>query len=890
MDDFSSSPTQESFTGRELEILRLMALGMSNREIADELIVAHETVRWYSKQIYSKLGIHGRVPALIRARELGLLDDSPGTSGGDFPLRSAAASGHNLPAPATQFVGRTHELADVKRLMQTSRLLTLTGPGGTGKTRLAIQVVSEILGDFDDGACFVDLAPVSDHALVAKAIAAALNVSGSPQEPLLDTLKRVLAEREILLLLDNFEHIIKAALLVSELLAAAPRLKILITSRELLRLSGEREYAVPPLSVPADGGLSVQQIAESEAVTLFVQRVQMLLPRFEMDSGNAPAVAQICTRLDGLPLAIELAAARSKLLSPQAMLARLDSRLTALAGGSRDAPQRQQTLRDTLEWSYNLLDEHERRLFARLAVFRRGGLLEAIESVCAQDQPADLLDGLASLMDKSLVQRKETQGGEPRFGMLETIHEYARERLDERGEGETVRDAHSAYFAHFLSLREADLKGKRQQEAGQEIEIEFENIRQAWSYAVQHAQIERLDLFLYALNLFAYQHKPYAELVGMLVYAVETLEPVFGEHWIYGRLLVLYGQCLEGLGQYENARSQLRRALAIAQAENDVFGVAQASLWLARVMDSDFSKRDEVWQLCETSIGIFKGLGEDYELANALHYQGYLFWTEQKHTESLELNRQVLEFRRRLGDEIGVASSLYNIVGSLYFTNPTEAETHGREVLTLFQRLHQPFGVAASMCRLAAIELNKGNVEVSRRLAEDSLNIARENGFAFIISDTLVQLAWIDLASDRFDEAEAYIDQDKTAEDEEILADHALAQCFIHMGLQDWRAAKRRLVAYLQLAKASRDPLSIVAAGLIAAAEGRTEHSVELVSRAVNGPTSLSSSYRMKTPLVNRYLQAIEASLGEAAYAAAWERGKTLDEEAAINEFIKDRA
>ncbi len=888
MDDFGDLSPPESFTKRELEILRLIALGLSNREIADELVVAHETVRWYTKQIYSKLGVHGRVPALVRARELGLLGNIPNASTGDASLPSTARPKHNLPTPATHFVGRRREMADVKRLLHTSRLLTLTGPGGTGKTRLALQVASEMMDDFADGVYFVDLAPLSDDALVAKAVAAVIGVMGNPHEPLLDTLKRALTAREVLLLMDNFEHVIEAAPPVSELLAAAPRLKVLVTSREALHLSGEQEYPVPPLSLPSGDGLSIQQITESEAVSLFVQRVQMILPRFEIDHDNAPAVVQICTRLDGLPLAIELAAARSKLLSPQAMLSRLDSRLTTLASGSRDAPQRQQTLRGTLEWSYNLLDEGEKMLFARLGVFRGGCSLEAIESVCGEDLPLDLLDELMSLVDKSLVQQKETPGGEPRFVMLETIHEYARERLQEHGEVEAVRDAHSAYFANFMRLREADLKGKRQQDAGQEIETDFDNIRHAWYCTVQQAQIVRLDQFLYALNLIAYQRKQYSELVGMFAYAVETLEPMFGEHRNYGRLLVLYGQCLDGLGQLENAEIQLRRALAIAHSEKDAFGIAHASLWLARVIDPSLPKREEAWQLCENSIRIFEELGDDYELANALHYRGFLLWIEQKHRESLELNRQVLEVRRRLGDDIGVASSLYNIVGSLYFTNPMEAETEGREVLTLFKRLNQPFGVAISMCRLAAIELYKGNVEIARLYGEDSLKIARENGFAFIISDALVQLAWIDIASDRFREAEGKINQDKNTEDDGILTHHALVQCFIHLGLQDYPAAKRKLVVYLQLAKASREPISILGMGLIAAAEGHTEHGLELASRAMNESTS--TSFRMNMPLVIRHLQAINARLGAETYAAAWERGKALDLEAVVTELLKEQS
>ncbi len=886
MDDLHDSLPPESLTDRELEVLRLVALGLSNREISDQLVVAHETVRWYTKQIYSKLGAHGRVPALIRARELGLLDPSSS----DNTFTSTTSSNHNLPTTATLFIGRIQEINNVKRLLNTSRLLTLTGPGGTGKTRLALQVASEVINDFADGVYFVDLAPLTDATLVARAVASAIGIEANTQGSWPNTLKRMLASRNILLLIDNFEQVIDAAPLVSELLVASPRLKVLATSREALHLSREQEYPVPPLGVPGHEGLDLRQIADSEAVSLFVQRVQMILPDFEINPDNALTVAQICIRLDGLPLAIELAAARSKLFSPPAMLVRLDNRLTALTGGMRDAPQRQKTLRDTLEWSYNLLDEGEKILFARLGVFRGGGSLEAIETVCGTSLPIAPLDGLESLIYKSLVQRKETQEAEPRFVMLETIHEYACECLEAHGEGAAVREAYSTYFAQFLSKREGDLKGKRQQEAGNEIETDFDNLREAWFYTVQQAQIELLDQFLYALNLFAYQRKPYTELIDIVHAAVATLEPEFGQHQVFGRLLVLYGQCLDGMGQYEAARNHLQRALSIAHAHNDVFGIAQASLWLAREMDSDLSKRDEVWQLCKKSVEIFQALGEDYERANALHYQGYLLWDEQKHQESLELNHQVLEIRRGLGDEVGVASSLYNIVGSLYYTNPAEAEIYGREALMLYQRLCQPFGLAVSMCRLATIELNKGDIEVARQYAEDSLHIARENGFAFVISDALTQLAWIDIASDRFDTAEAYIDQDETREDEKTLTDHALLQSLICLGLGDLSAAKRKLAAYLQRAKESRDAFSIVVMGLIAAAEGRTADSVELMSRAINKSTSLSTSYRIRAPLVVRYHQAIRANLDEAIYAAAWERGKALDEEVVIHELIKEQS
>jgi predicted ATPase len=287
-----------------------------------------------------------------------------------------------------------------------ARLLTLTGAGGTGKTRLALQVAEAVVPTFADGVCFVDLAPLADHTLVLKAIAGSLGVVEHGSAPLVEILKRVLAQRDVLLLIDNFEHVIAAAPILSILLAAAPHLKMLVTSREPLHLSGEHEYAVPPLTLPDVEAASVQSLVESEAGALFVRRAQMAQSHFAVTDANAPAIARICIRLDGLPLAIELAAARCKLLTPQALLARLegtadDAVFQVLAGNLRDAPLRQRTLRDTITWSYNLLGADEQRLFARLSVFQGGRSLEAIEAVCAEGLATDVFDGLGRWWTKA---------------------------------------------------------------------------------------------------------------------------------------------------------------------------------------------------------------------------------------------------------------------------------------------------------------------------------------------------------------------------------------------------------------------------------------------------------------------------------------------------------
>src|SRR5215210_4070551 len=386
------------------------------------------------------LGEH-RLKDLIRPERVFqlLIPDLPE----DFPaLRTLDVRPNNLPVQPTPLVGREKEVEAVRERLGGSsgaRLLTLTGPGGIGKTRLALQVAAEALEEFEDGAFFVALAAIADPALVAPAIAGSLGVLDSGERPLIEGLKDHLRDRQPLLLLDNFEQVLEASSLVGELLSSCPELKVLATSRISLRLYGEREYPVPPLALPDPAHLPPpERLTQYEAVRLFVERAQDARPDFSVTNENAPAVAEICARLDGLPLAIELAAARAKILSPQAMLSRLSNRLKLLKGGARDLPERQQTLRGAIDWSHALLEEGEKVLFAMLSVFAGGRTLEAIEAICDAegDLPVDVLDGVEPLADKSLLREEEGPGGEPRFVMLETIHQYAKEKLEESGEAE----------------------------------------------------------------------------------------------------------------------------------------------------------------------------------------------------------------------------------------------------------------------------------------------------------------------------------------------------------------------------------------------------------------------------------------------------------------------
>ncbi|MGH8958235.1 MAG: ATP-binding protein [Acidimicrobiia bacterium] len=407
------------------------------------------------------------------------------------PIRTLDARPTNLPSQRTSFVGRDRAVAEVTSLLAKGQLLTLTGPGGTGKTRLALKVAADHLDQFTDGVFFADLSPIVDPALVPSVIAQALMVRGEPGRALLDTLADYLRDRHLLLVLDNSEQVTEAGLAVARLLDAAPRLTVLATSRVPLHISGEHEYQVPPLALPDVSGLSnLQVITGSEAVTLLTERAAAVRPGFRVTGENASAVAEITTRLDGLPLAIELAASRLKVLTPKVLLEHLDQRLSFLIGGPRNLPERQQTLRGTIQWSHDLLEAEEQRLFARLGTFNGGWSLEAAEAICGPALGLDVFDGLGNLIDHSMVRLGEPGDGEPRFTMLETIREFAVERLASSGEDDVLRRRHAEHFRNLAEKAEPHLTREDRVRWLERLEGEHDNMRAALDWAARTGDAE----------------------------------------------------------------------------------------------------------------------------------------------------------------------------------------------------------------------------------------------------------------------------------------------------------------------------------------------------------------------------------------------------------------
>jgi predicted ATPase/class 3 adenylate cyclase len=621
------------------------------------------------------------------------------------PLNTLDVRLNNLPIQPTLLLGREREVAEIADLLRREdvRLLTLTGTGGTGKTRLALQSAAELIDEFEDGVFFVALAPVSDPELVATTLAGALSVSESAGRALEEDLRDYLSDKELLLVLDNFEQVVDAAPLVGELLSGCPGLKVLVTSRISLRIYGEREYAVRPLELPDPGHLPpLEELRQYEAIRLFTERAHASNTHFSLTKENASAVAEICARLDGLPLAIELAAARIKLLSPQAMRSRIGNPLQFLTGGARDLPERQRTLRDAIAWSYTLLDKSEQALFARLSVFSAGCALEAVEAVhdAEGDLFIDVLESLSSLVDKSLLRQEQGVEGEPRFVMLETIREYARERLELSGNAREIRRLHAEYF---LALAEHGASEQQESEEAtwlERLDLEHDNMRAALSWTLQSEEAELGMRLAGALWQFWDMRGYYGE----------------GRRWLEealakdGRASVARAKALEGVGWLADLQGDIDRAVAAAEE-----GLSLGAR--AKIQSSD--------------------------RASFLRILGSAAYVSGDHEQATRLYEESLALSREARDERGVASSLLqlgNVSGDR--GNHEEAKTFYEEGLALSRRLDDKALLASALISVGAEFLLQGDHARGAMLNEEAAELYRERGNRGHLQYALDNLGW----------------------------------------------------------------------------------------------------------------------------------------------------
>jgi len=629
------------------------------------------------------LGMH-RLKDLARPERLFQLTVE-GLAADFAPLKTMEATPNNLPTQLTSFIGRDDQVREAKQLLARSRLLTLTGPGGTGKTRLSLQIAAEVLDQFADGVYFVPLSAVHDPELVPSAIAQALAVSTTGSRRPIDALLDHLREKRTLLVLDNFEQVLEAAAIATQLLEGSAGLRVLVSSRAVLRVSGEQEFPVPPLALPdlkALPGLAV--LSQFEAVRLFIERAVAVKPDFQATNENAPAIAGICERVDGLPLAIELAAARVKLFSPQALLSRLEKSLSALGSGARDAPARQQTLRGAILWSYDMLDAVSRRLLARFSVFARGGNLEQVEPVCgpADDVGGDIVNSLDQLADQSLL-RRLPDFDEPRFLMLQTIRDFAAERLEESGEGQLIRDRHLKTFIALAEEAQPHLFGPRRKEWLDRLEEDHDNFRAALEWAIATGNAQQ------AMRLS-------------------------GSFWRFWQMR----------GHIHEGRARLRSILSLPNGgdfPNERLAALEAAGGLA-YWQADMEAAQHFY---DENLELTRQVGDRRAIANAIYNDAFPMLVNRTNLpRAKELLEEALPLFREVSDDGGVARTLWGLGNAAYFgedfaaAKPPLEESQG-----LFRRLDDRFMLAWSTHTLGLVAVATDNVELGKRLFSDALRL-----------------------------------------------------------------------------------------------------------------------------------------------------------------------
>ena len=771
---------------------------------------------------------------------------------------------HNLPAQPTRLIGREHEVTAVSALLRRSevRLVTLTGIGGVGKTRLGLQVSNDLLDEFADGVYFVALAPVIDPELVIATIAQVLGIKETGERPLLDLLKTYLRDKHLLLLLDNFEQVLQAVPRLADLLSDCPQLKVLVTSRAVLHIRGEHEFPVPPLALPDLTHLpGSEALLQYAAVALFLECAQAARPDFQVTPDSIHAIAEICMRLDGLPLAIELAAARTKLLPPQALLTRLAHRLQVLTRGARDAPVRQQTMRNTLAWSYDLLDVEEQRLFRRLSVFAGGCTLEAVEglSTALGDTSSDVLDQVASLMDKSLLRQVEQGEEESRLLMLETIREYGLEVLASNGEMENTRREHTHFYLSLAEDAEIEIGGPRQAAWLERLEREHDNLRAALQWTLEQAEIEEpmegkrsIETALRlggALRGFWVVHGHLSEGRNFLERALAIGVPIGSTEIkasVHAKALLVAANLAFIQSDYKRAGPLFKESLALYRELEDQPGIAFALSMLGSVAwtQGDMAVARTV---TEEALAIARQVDDMERIATSLFILGLISSSQGEYARARALFEESVATHRATGNKRGIAHSLSQLAQVLIVSQEDQARVSPllEECLTLSQEVGFKEGMAAYHCISGQLALARRDILTARSFAEKSVALYRELGHRHGTANSLALLGGV-LATE---------------------GDYAAAQTLFEQSLAISCDLNEQWVASVYL----------VVLGEVVAAQQKLAWAAQLWGAA----EALRDAFSVPIPLAERanyerLITSARVHLGERAFASAWAQGRSM--------------
>lgn len=819
------------------------------------------------------------------------------------PIKTLDVVSNNLPAQLTTFIGRDREIEHVKRALSEARLLTLMGAGGSGKTRLAVQVAADVIDQFENGVWLIELAPLTDPALVVQAVATTFQIREAAGRSLLDLLVDYLRSKSLLLVLDNCEHVAAAcAQLAATLLRQSPRLRILATSRATLGVAGETTYHVPPLSRPDPRRIqSLEQLRQFEAVQLFVERSVRSQPRFALTDANAKAVAEICHRLDGIPLALELAAARVKVLTAEQIATRLTDRFRLLTGGSRTGLPHHQTLRATIDWSHDLLSDEERVLLRRLAVFAGGFILEAAETVCAGDgvEPLGVLDLLTSLVDKSLVAAEES-GGDVRYMLLETIRQYGLERLDASGETSGTRGLHLKWFLELAERAEPELQGAEQSAWLDRLEVEHDNLRAALDWAASGAHDAEVRARLAAaLHRFWSMHGHLTEGRAWLDGAIKEDEAAAeaGRGTSPGRAKAVYGAGVLAFdqGDYARAEALLEQSLADSRERDDKVSVARALNHLALVRRAR-GEYSQAVALLEESERLCRATAQTWVLAQTLHALALTVRRLEDYERATALLEASLPLWRQTGDKSGLAKSLagLGVVARLHGDFAKARALH-EESLAVYRELGHRREVADALLSLGTVARNEGDYSRAAALYQECLTLSREMGRQLQVAAALVNLANVNYyqgdngrAGELAEEALSVLmplgAKQQTAVCLWTLGNVALARGEGERAVMRYReslALQRTLGDTRGVAECLEALANCAAAANQAERGARLLGAAEALRDSIGTPVSLSDR-----PAYDRSLELIRHRLREETFSTAWAQGRHAPLESAITDAL----